>query len=165
MIRKTIENIIRYLFYLAVVPVFLMMILTVIDVTGRYFFNNPLTGTVELIELFLPIFCVLSWAYVQVKKGHITIDLVINSMPPRAQTALNIFTSIIAIFIISLIAWQTIPMVSLSNRMHEGTDLLGLPIWPFKLTLFFGLFFLGLQLILDIIDYSRELRRQAHATR
>ena len=138
-----------------------MIILTLIDVSGRYF-GHPLHGTLEINTLCLVVICAWCWAHTQALKGHISIDLFYNLMPSRAQTITNIVTSAIALIIISLLAWQSIPMTLLAMRLLPWTDRLHLPIWPFKAMLILGFFCLCLQLILDIIDYSKELRRQPH---
>lgn len=138
-----------------------MMVLTLTDIFGRYF-GHPVTGTLEINRLMLAVVCALCWAHTQAKKGHITIDLLVKSIPSRARAIADLGTSFIALILFSVIAWKAITFVLLSKRMMEWSDLLQLPIWPFKTILFIGVFALILQLILDVIDHSKELGSRPH---
>lgn len=162
--RRIIQAFNRYLFYLAAVPLFVMMIITDIDVSGRYF-RHPLPGTLELGTICLGLICTWCWANTQARRGHISIDLLLKVLPRRVQAVTNIITSAIALGITGLIAWQAVPWVMLSQRLMDWTDVLKLPVWPFKAMMFLGTFCLALQLLLDLIDNIRELgKRQAAAT-
>lgn len=155
MVRKILDKTLQYAFYVSFLATFLMMVITVIDVIGR-FFNHPLVGAVEVVILMLVVSCAFSWAYVQSKKGHITIDLILNVLPARAQNILNIVMSVLGLILMCLIAWQSVNMIMLSYRVKEWTALLQLPVWIFKISILVGCTLLGLQLILDIIDYSKK---------
>jgi len=132
-----------------------MMVITVADVIGR-FFNHPVLGADEIVVLMLIVSCAFSWAYVQSKKGHTTIDLILNVLPARAQNILNIVMSLLGLILMCLIAWQSVNMIMLSYRVQEWTALLQLPVWIFKISILVGSTLLGLQLILDIIDYAKK---------
>lgn len=157
MARKLITNFNRYLFYLATVPLFLAIILTIIDVTGRYF-RHPLQGTVDMNALSLVLISTFCWAHIQNIKGHISIDLVYKYMPPRVQTIANLVTSIMALTIFGLIAGRTIPFTLSSKHFFERTYDLEILIWPFKGAIVLGAFFLCLQLTLNVIDCFKRLR-------
>lgn len=158
-IRKLIQTFNHYLFYFGTIPLFLVMILTVIDVTGRYF-RHPLLGTMEISQLCLVIIVSFALAHTQAEKGNIEVDLFYNMMPSGVQAVANVITSCLSLGIISLFAWRAIPWLLLSRRMTEWTDIFQLPVWLFKGAVFLGVLCLCLQLILDIIDYARELRKQ-----
>ncbi|MBH8581355.1 TRAP transporter small permease [Bisbaumannia pacifica] len=54
---------------------FALMLLTTADVTGRYFFNHPILGTVELTQLMLAAVVFLSLPVVCWREAHISVDL------------------------------------------------------------------------------------------
>lgn len=159
MLKKAIQGFNHYLFYLAGIPLFAMMVVTVIDVTGRYF-RAPLPGALELNQIFLAVLCVLCWAHTQAKKGHITIDLLYNALPQRVQNAVSVFSAIVGLTVAGLIAWTSIPVIMTARRIKEWTDILQVPIWPFKAMLFVGAVLLGLQFLTDIVDNARALCRK-----
>ncbi|WP_355660526.1 TRAP transporter small permease [Halomonas salifodinae] len=62
---------------------FALMLLTTADVTGRYFFNNPILGTVELTQLMLAAVVFLSLPVVCWREAHISVDL-LDAVFPRS---------------------------------------------------------------------------------
>ena len=53
---------------------FLMMLLTAIDVAGRYVFNKPLQGGLELTEMMLAALIYCGLPLVSKRREHIVID-------------------------------------------------------------------------------------------
>lgn len=60
---------------LAGAVLFILMLLTTVDVTGRYFFNAPILGAVELTQLLLAVIVFLAFPTVTWREEHITVDL------------------------------------------------------------------------------------------
>ncbi|MDD5127224.1 MAG: TRAP transporter small permease [Dehalococcoidales bacterium] len=135
------------------------MITTIMDVIGR-FFHKPLPGTVEMNVLCLSSLSILSWAFIQMKKGHVSIDLFLNKMPPGAKHLVNSLTTTLALIFAILLSWRAIPMVLNSARTREWTDVIHLTVWPFKLLLALGVAILALQLIIDIYDELVKFRKR-----
>ncbi|MDZ7853873.1 MAG: TRAP transporter small permease [Halomonas sp.] len=60
-----------------------MMLLTTVDVGGRYFFNAPILGTVELTQLMLAALVFLSLPVVCWRQEHVSVDLLDAVFPSR----------------------------------------------------------------------------------
>ena len=82
-----------------------MMLLTVADVTLRAFFNIPLRGTYEVIELLLAGTFFFALPAVFLRDEHIVVD-VIDPIAPRGVPFLKRFAELIAAVLLSLMAWQ-----------------------------------------------------------
>ncbi|MCH9705748.1 MAG: TRAP transporter small permease [Proteobacteria bacterium] len=54
---------------------FVLMLITAVDVIGRYVFNNPLASSTELIEFTLGLFIFSSLPLLCKNNDHITVDL------------------------------------------------------------------------------------------
>ncbi|HZT62245.1 MAG TPA: TRAP transporter small permease [Burkholderiales bacterium] len=54
---------------------FCLMLLTCVDVVGRYFFNKPVTGGFELTEMLLAALIFAGLPLVTLRGDHITVDL------------------------------------------------------------------------------------------
>jgi TRAP-type C4-dicarboxylate transport system permease small subunit len=122
------------------ISLFVMMVITVIDVGGREFFLKPLNGSFELIGIMLVIAGSWGIAYCQVIKLHIRIGLIVDKFPERLRKLCWILTLIVGGVMCGLIAWQglvkTIDL--LTSTLGNTTDTLGLPIWPFMLVMTLG---------------------------
>jgi TRAP-type transport system small permease protein len=117
-----------------------MMCLVVADVTGRYVFNKPVKGALEIDEIMMAFVVFLSLAYCTVKKGHIIVELLLGRLQPRTQSILNGFSCIIGAVIFSIITWQTglHGWRELFSPTGTITMLLGIPVAPFFMVAAFG---------------------------
>jgi TRAP-type C4-dicarboxylate transport system permease small subunit len=155
-IAKLIQTFNRYLFLLGTIPLAVITILTVIDVSGRYF-RFPLMGTLEISTLCLALSVALTLAHTQAIKGNTDVDILFNLMPLKAQKVTSVFTTLLCVIMVGIMAWREWPWVAFSRRTQEWVDIVGWSLWPFKAVMLFGLFCLLLQLILDLVDALREL--------
>lgn len=88
------------------VLLFALMILTTIDVTGRYVFDNPLPGTVEYTELGLGILVFGSLPLVTARQEHITIDIFDFLLRARRKYVQQICVNVLGVAITAFIAWR-----------------------------------------------------------
>ena len=70
---------------------FVMMVLVVANIFGRYLLNKPLDGTLEFTESLLVLIIFLSVALTQFDGGHIRVTLLTRRLPKGWAQALNIF--------------------------------------------------------------------------
>ena len=61
---------------LAAVVLLVLVVLTCIDVIGRYFFNNPLVGAVELVQICMGMIVFFSFPIMFLRSDHVVVDLV-----------------------------------------------------------------------------------------
>ena len=139
-----------------------MMLLTVADVIGRYFFNRPIKGTWELVGLLLV--CAGTWglAYCQMEKAHISITIMEGFFSRKVKASMGVLACLIGLGGFSLISWQSFLLAKkyfLLPRMDE-TDTLGLPFSPFILLLSIGTGIMALMLVVDVIRSIVEVLRK-----
>ena len=127
-----------------------MMILTIFDVIGRYFFNSPITGAYEITQVMMVTVVFLFLGYTQAQKGHISIDFVIRLLPQKMRMAIDIVTHLVSLFIMILIGWMNILRCLELMRINEVTPILHFPISPFFLILAIGCFVYSIEFIKNI---------------
>src|SRR3989442_5153534 len=71
-----------------------MMLLTVADVALRAFFNRPIHGTFELIELCLACTIFIALPAVFLRDEHLVVDVVDHLAPPAVVKVLDLFGAI-----------------------------------------------------------------------
>ena len=108
-----------------------MMLFTVLNVIMRAFFNSPIPGDVELIEVGMV--CVGFWglAWCALRKMHIGVDLVIYYLPRRLRSAIDSIGYIIGLGICLLLTWRGFAEGIINHKMHILSSTLGFPMWPF----------------------------------
>jgi len=139
-----------------------MMLLTVGDVVGRYFFNSPIKGTWELVGLFL--ICAGTWGlgYCQMEKSHISISIILERFPKRVRALFRSFTYLVGLLGFGIICWRVFLLSLKYFTMPRGnvTDTLEVPYAPFMLALSIGTGLMVLILLIDLIRSLTEVVRK-----
>jgi TRAP-type C4-dicarboxylate transport system permease small subunit len=152
----------RVMVYIAAFALTGMMLITVADVVGRYFFNKPIRGAYELVGFLLV--CAGSWGmgYCQIQRGHIRVDFIMQRLSQKTQAIMTILANLIGFIAFSLLTWRVILLVQyyLSLTKGSATDTLGIPIFPFVIMLAMGLGMLALVLFFDLIQSYFEVKRK-----
>lgn len=133
---KIIRYVSRVLGYVATGFMVVLMLLTVVDVFLRYFFNAPIIGATEISRLLMIIivFPALGWAAID--RVHIRVDLVVSRIPPRMQAIFGSITFLFALVTYCIITWQSFLEAAVVNRQ---TSLLHLSFTPFYWVMSVGL--------------------------
>jgi TRAP-type C4-dicarboxylate transport system permease small subunit len=117
---------------------FLLLLLVVLQVASRYFFNSPINGTVELIE-FLMIFVVfLGFGKCELENGNVKVELLISHIPDRFRHAIGLFNLFVCSSLIFLLIWQNVLQIKLSYESNLVSGLLHIPHYPFYIVLVAG---------------------------
>lgn len=149
----------RYAAFIAAVCLFVMMILTVSDVVGRYFFLSPIEGTFELVGILLVIAGSLGMGYTQINNQNIRITVIADRFKPKVQTILFILAYFIAIASCFMITWRgwIRGWEYIFRDLGSTTVTLGLPFWPFMLMLSIGFGWVCLIFVADLVKSFVEV--------
>ncbi len=156
-IKKGIQ---RINYYLCLVGMFLlipMMLLTAADVIGRAVWARPIPGAVEICSYMLAIFILLGVAYTHQVKGHVRVSMLVSRLPERAGLILDSMTTLLSLFILSILAWQGW-VVGIEER--TVSDMLRIPQLPFRLLVSVAGVFLCLELLIDLSTSVGKLVRR-----
>lgn len=136
-----------------------MMLVTVIDVCGRFFFSRPLQGAFELVGILLVIAGSWGMGYCQLLKGNVRIDLLSNRFPKIVQNIIMLVAYAIAIGMTSTITWKTLQRtwVYYHKTLGSLTETLAMPYWPFMLALAIGMGWACIILIIDFVKTVAEV--------
>jgi TRAP-type C4-dicarboxylate transport system permease small subunit len=159
---RALEWLSKILAVIAAVVLSFMMLLTVADVIGRYFFNRPIKGTWELVGLLLVIAGSWGLAYCQVQKAHISVSIITDRFSRRGRGLMLSLAALIGLFGFSLISRQTFLLAKKYVEMTRGdvTDTLALPFSPFVFALCIGTGMMALMLLVDFFRYIYEVIRK-----
>lgn len=130
----------------------LMMFLTVGDVIGRYFLTMPIPGTFELTNFTLALVVFLTISYTQVRKGHISIDVLVSRFSPRAQAIIDSITYFFSLGLFSLVVWQSAVHAERLYIGHNVSGILSWPIYPFVIAVAIGSLLFCLVLLVNLLS-------------
>lgn len=122
----------RVLSVVACIVLFFMMVLTFVDVGGRYLFASPLPAAYEIISYTMPfiIFCALPLT--NRTEGHVTIDLLDTFMPQALGRWQAVVVDLISAAATAFLAWRLAARSYDHYRFNEVTDELYLDMWIFS---------------------------------
>jgi TRAP-type C4-dicarboxylate transport system permease small subunit len=143
--------------------VFSLMLLAVVSVTGRNFFDQPLPGYVDWIEQAMPLIAFMGIAFTQRDGGHIRMDMVVGVLKGRPLFTLEFLTTLVMLVFMVLMVWGT--WAHFQRSFDFGSPLwsrdssmdIGLPIWPAKLLAPVAFSVLSVRLVLQIISYGKAI--------
>jgi len=139
---------------------FFMMILGTADVIGRYLFNKPILGTLEVFEMLLPAIVLLGLGYTQEKRGHVTMELLVLSLSKHKKMVFEIITNSLALFITALILWRGWILAVVYWRMGRRIATIDVPMFIPQLFVPLGALLLCIVLIVQISENIIQLKKR-----
>ncbi len=113
---------------LAALSLMLMMVITFVDVVGRFFFSSPLIGSTEMIEVLLAVMVFMAFPLVSWQEENICVDLLDNVFPKRwvglRQVVINLICSC-SLVLVAMMNWK---LAGRSMEYEEVTEILELPL-------------------------------------
>jgi TRAP-type C4-dicarboxylate transport system permease small subunit len=109
---------------------FLMMLLTALDVVGRYVFNRPLNGAFEVTEMMLAALIYCGLPLVSQQRGHIVIDTFDTFMSRRVKRALDMFAEVVCSLTLGGIGYLIFRRAVRVAEYGDTTSVLKLPLAP-----------------------------------
>lgn len=114
----------------AAVILFLLMLVTFVDVVGREAFSAPLPGGFEITELMMAALIFTALPATSWREEHVVIDL-LDGVTPRALARCRpVIMNLVSGGVIAVIAWQTTKLAHELQGYHEVTEILHIPVAP-----------------------------------
>jgi TRAP-type C4-dicarboxylate transport system permease small subunit len=126
-----------------------IVLITCVDVFGRYCLNKPLLGGLEILELSMAVLGGFAMLYTTTQRGHISVDLFFIRFSRRAQVILDSFGSLLGFGIWGLMAYQVYLLGIRLLKSGELTNLLKIPLSPFQFILALGVALYSLALLIQ----------------
>ena len=109
---------------------FIMMLITAVDVAGRYLLNKPLPGGFELTEVMLATLIYCALPLVSKQREHIVIDTFDFLMTPKIKHGFDIFSDLVCSLTLSGIGYLIFRRAVRVAEYGDTTNVLKLPLAP-----------------------------------
>jgi TRAP-type C4-dicarboxylate transport system permease small subunit len=157
-IEKGLYAVSMWLGVLSAAALCLMMIVTVVDVGGRYLFNKPIYGSYELIGMLLVAAGPLGMALCQKDRNHIVVSLIVDKLSPRIQIIINSIALFLSLGTYTIITWQMFKLTVqywMRGRGGVSPDL-GISLSYVSFVFAVGALLFTLVLLLHLVQSIRE---------
>ena len=135
----------------------LMTMIITMDVTLRYFFNSPLAWGEEINGLLLFLVLMLSMTYAWDKDKHIRMELVYVRLKGRWRALADITTGVTGIIFFGFLGVQSFRDIDYMRKTNESTEVLAVPLWPFRALLVL----ISLVFVIKLVHYIFVARKEA----
>ena len=158
--KKIVNRLNIWLVWISSVSVLVILVLMFADALLRKIFL-PIPGAFEtnlglmVIVFFFPL------AAVQMRRGHVNVDLLTSRLGKKWSTLLNVVASLLGIVAFGILAYASLVKAWQSTLDCEfWYGLINYPVWPFRWVMLIGVAMLVMQLFITLIDDFFEWRKQ-----
>ena len=137
------------------VLIFALMLLGVAQIVLRMVFDAPIFGYIDVVEVSMVGFAVLSIAYVQRVGSHVRMEILVARLSGRRLWLTEVLGTALAAFIVAVLipyAWRHFER---AFNFGDSTIDIELATWPAKLVVPLALSILLLRLLLQLAGYWR----------
>lgn len=136
-----------------------IMVSVCMDVVMRYFFNRPTSWVIEIGEYLLLYMTFLGAAWVLKQEGHVTVDILMMRVSPRARAKMEAAGSLVGVFVCLILVWfGTIETWDNFERGVRNPSILEFPKTPLLAIIPFGSFLFMIQFIRRTFKFLRDLK-------
>jgi len=143
---------------IAALAIFALMFLGVTQIALRKFFNTPIVGYIDAVELSMATFAFLGAAYCQRLGDHIRMEILIGLLKGRAQWWAELISTLAAIAIVGVLVWFGWEHFLRSYLIGDTTIDAEYPVWPSKLLVPVAFFVWFLRLLVQLFGFLRLTR-------
>ncbi len=147
MLIRVLDATVKAVSVVAVIALAALMAVTVLDVTGRYLFNKPLFGAVEISEFLLVFLSFGALALAELRDKHITVDFFVIMLPPRVRAVLDAMGAALGMGFWTLVAWRAVDHAEDVRELGEVSLNWGVATWPFYVFVAVGTILLAAMLV------------------
>ncbi len=126
-----------------------IVLIVFVDVCGRYFLNKPLLGSNELVAQGMCILAGFAIMNATVKRGHVSLDLIIRRFPRCVQKIMQRIFSLLGFGISIMLAYGVYLLALRYANRGMTTEILGISTMPFTLLFAAALFLSSLVLLIQ----------------
>ena len=127
-----------------------MIILTCSNILFRLSWV-PIKGTFELMGYCGAIVTAFALGYTQIKRGHIAVDVLVNTFSDKARNIINAINYTVCFLFFSVAAWQIAVKATTLMNTGEITETLRIIYYPFTYGVAFGCAVLSLVLFTELV--------------
>jgi TRAP-type C4-dicarboxylate transport system permease small subunit len=135
----------------------MIFVVSIGDVIGLKLFSWPVPGSTEIISLFQLVFIALAVAMTHLMRQHISVGILVDRLPKKAQAAISIIVSLFIAGLFIVLIWQTLRVGLNFQEKGQYSITIRLPIHIFVYLTAAAFIFPSLAYLLDAFKSIKEL--------
>ncbi|MDY0132977.1 MAG: TRAP transporter small permease [Desulforegulaceae bacterium] len=151
---KIITHLALKLNYGACITLFLMMLITCVDIIMR-FFRHPLPGAYELVGFFGSLTVAFALAATSLGKGHIAVEYLVSKFPEKLHNFIERINCFVCSIIFGVITYQTFLYSFSLKASNEVSMTLQVPLYPFSMGIAVGCAMVSIVMLFQSLNLAR----------
>ena len=148
----------KLLLSFCVISLTVLVLITVVDVFGRYLLGIPLSGTSEITEIVLGILIYIGLPYISKNEEHISVSLLSNYLPNNLKIIHKILVNFVVTLLLLVIARQLYLHGIDLKSYQEVTTFLEIPKAPIAFAMALLTILASFNTIMNMFGYIFEKR-------
>lgn len=137
----------------------LLIVIVILDVVMTYLFDAPLDWALEISEYALAFIAFIGAGWLMREEGHLRFDMLLDLLPKKARSILELFVSIVCLVVSIVIAWASFDiMMALLAKGTLTVSVLQVPRWILVSSIPIGFTIFALQLIRRSFHQLQNIR-------
>jgi TRAP-type C4-dicarboxylate transport system permease small subunit len=120
----------------------------------------PIRGSVELVAYFSAVVTAFALGYTQMRRGHISVDVVVSLFPSRLKRFLTSLNSTICMVFFAVVAWRIAKWSTTIWQTGEVSETLRIIFYPFSYGVALGCAVLSLVFLADLVRSFRPQKEK-----
>ena len=155
-IENAIKKITQVLSMISGAFLFLMMVLTVLNILIRIPFSS-IRGITELVSYSFVVVIFFGLAFTAITRNNVDVDILTSELPPRLRKIIASIICILNLSIWGIITWQNCVFSFDQWKLGEYSPVLDMKLMPIRAALVVGCIILCIVLIIDLLKSVRRL--------
>ena len=127
--EPALDRLCRWLAILGGVALLVVVLVTVLSVSGRYLLGRPIVGDTEIVAMLTVIAVSLFLPYCQLRRGNVAVDVFTQRARPGIRAALDALGCLLLALGFGVLAWRVVIGGTDMWRYHDQSTMLALPTW------------------------------------
>jgi TRAP-type C4-dicarboxylate transport system permease small subunit len=142
--------------FVAVICMLLMAAVVVANVVGRYFFHSPFPATMETVGLAAAVLISAALFPSQLAERNISVPIIVEKLGRRMLKVFTASSLVLSLCIIAILIWTGAGFGWEMLIKHEKTNVLRMPLGPFRLIWVLGCLLLFIILAIQLVQALRQ---------
>ena len=135
--------------------IFALMMLGVFQILGRKFFNYPIFGYIDMVEIMMSFLVFMGLAYTERLGGHIRMEILVSLLRKRWLWLFEMLGVIIGMFIVGVLTYYSMTHALRAYWSGDSSIDAQILLWPSKLIVSLSLALLFVRLLVSLWGFAR----------
>jgi C4-dicarboxylate transporter, DctQ subunit len=123
----------KFTAFLCGLSIFALMVLGVVHVLGRKFFNMPVEGYLDIVEIMMAFMVFLAIAYTERLGGHIRMELFVSKLKGRWLALFELVGVALGLALTAVLIVYSWDHAMRAYQLGDSSMDVQLPLWPSKI--------------------------------